>query len=109
MEESELFFKKLKVWLESSGFTLDSFVCCDTDKGVKTYFYVKGKYKVEIKLNYDLLYNTHTNIIVNFLDCEGEIYCNDGFIGWLGRKYLITLNKPFTRTFFNEILNHFVV
>lgn len=106
MEENELFFEDLKVWLEETGFTLDSFIADGRNEMVKTYYFVKDKYKFKIRLNYDILYNTNSSIMVDLIDCEGEIYSP---IGWVGRKYLITLKKPFSITFFNEICNHYEI
>jgi len=104
------FTTQLRTWLDESGWIEDrSWTNNPNDDGLSFYSYSKGKFRTEIKSDWDLKYGSslnYTPITFSLLDCEKEVYCDGsgGYFGFLGQSTVVTIKEPFSRPFFDELL-----
>jgi len=104
------FVTQLRTWLDESGWIEDrSWNNNPNDDGLSFYSYGKGKFRAEIKADWDLKYGSslsYTPVTFSLLDCEKEVYCDGsgGYLGWWFQTTLITLKEPFSKPFFDELL-----
>jgi len=100
-ENHELFLHEICEWLQERGFVNDRGWEKKQESGMMFYSFFKGNYRFEIRLNW------HRPIVLSIIDCEKEVYRNSDYIGWMNQKLLNTFEKPFSRTLFNELCEHY--
>lgn len=100
-----LFFNELSKWLQEKGFLNDR-GWKEKHEGMGFYSFSKGKFRVEIKTDWNLKNDWCDPIYVQILDCEKEFYSNNGYIGWMGQKVLQSFNKPFSRSMFDNLCDY---
>lgn len=106
--ESSLFFIELTKWLLEKGFVNDR-GWNKEEEGLGFYSYVKGNFRFEIKTNWNIKYDFESEISVQIKDCTKEVYCDAGYIGWLGQNVLISLKKPFSRQLFDGLCEYYEI
>ncbi len=100
-----LFFDELSKWLQEKGFLNDR-GWKEKYEGLGFYSFGKGKFRVEIKTDWNLKYDWYDPIYVQILDCEKEFYCNGGYIGWMGQDVLQSFKKSFSRSMFDNLCEY---
>lgn len=100
-----LFFTELSKWLQEKGFVNDR-GWKQKSEGMGFYSFVKGKFRVEIKTDWNIKYDWYGAIYVQIIDCEKEFYGNGGYIGWVGQNVLQSFKKPFSRSMFDELCEY---
>ncbi|TXG75755.1 hypothetical protein E6Q11_06860 [Candidatus Dojkabacteria bacterium] len=101
-----LFFADLCRWLEEKGF-VNNRGWGKKRGGIGFYSFQKGKYRFEIKTDWNLKYDWYEPIVLDIIDCEKEFYCDVDYIGWMGRKHLNRFAKPFSRSFFDGLCEYY--
>jgi len=102
-----IFFNEITKWLGEKGFFNDR-GWKNESEGMGFYSFSKGKFRVNIKTDWNLKYDWYNPIEVQFIDCEKESYNNgtNGYIGWTGQKILFSLNKPFSKQMFDNLCEY---
>lgn len=101
-----LFFTELCKWLQEKGFVNDR-GWKKKREGMGFYSFVKGKIRFEIKTDWNVKYDWYSDIYVQIIDCKNEFYSTEGYIGWMGKTVLQEFTKPFSRSMFDELFEHY--
>lgn len=106
-------FENFIYYLITFNFTEDRSWNSVGERGENFRSFRNGNLRIEIKIDWDKVYDSYPKIMITLLDCSKEFY-NDGskatlfsFIGWMGQKEIITFYEIPPTTLIKELLNYY--
>ena len=91
---NELYVIEFLRWLLKKEFVDDRSWNGNEEREDKFYSFVKGNYRFEVKLNWNIKYDFYKPIVINFIDCTNELYPGGSIQMYLGQKHLLRFESP---------------